>query len=139
MQAVVERPGRSPAAGRRTRALPPGRGGDAARAVPRCAGACSSERSWAAAGDPALPLSAALVLLIGPPGSGKTTALANSGLKFPLADRFGKDGVRGVGGTRNCDWLFTDEAVLLDTAGRYTTQDSDEAVDRSAWQGFLNC
>lgn len=77
-------------------------------------------------------------LLIGPPGSGKTTALANSGLRFPLADRFGKEGVKGVGGTRNCDWFFTDEAVLLDTAGRYTTQDSDEATDRSAWQGFLD-
>ena len=33
--------------------------------------------------------------------------------------------MRGVGGTRNCDWWFTDEAVFLDTAGRYTTQDSD--------------
>lgn len=76
-------------------------------------------------------------LMIGPPGSGKTTALANSGLKFPLADRYGKNAVRGVGGTRNCDWFFTDEAVLIDTAGRYTTQDSDQEVDRAAWQGFL--
>nr|MCU0254883.1 type VI secretion system membrane subunit TssM [Acidobacteriota bacterium] len=57
---------------------------------------------------------------------------------FPLGDRLGADGrIRGVGGTRNCDWWFTDEAVLLDTAGRYTTQDSQADVDRSAWQGFL--
>ncbi len=35
--------------------------------------------------------------------------------------------MRGVGGTRNCDWWFTDEAVLIDTAGRYTTQDSATA------------
>ncbi|MGE0860505.1 MAG: type VI secretion system membrane subunit TssM, partial [Gammaproteobacteria bacterium] len=28
-------------------------------------------------------------VIIGPPGAGKTTALKNSGLKFPLADRFG--------------------------------------------------
>lgn len=76
-------------------------------------------------------------LLVGPPGSGKTTALANSGLKFPLERKVGKGAVRGVGGTRNCDWFFTDEAVLIDTAGRYTTQDSDEQVDRSAWQDFL--
>lgn len=76
-------------------------------------------------------------LMIGPPGAGKTTALKNSGLKFPLADRFGKDAVRGVGGTRNCDWWFTEEAVLLDTAGRYTTQDSDQTVDSAAWGGFL--
>ena len=63
-------------------------------------------------------------MIIGAPGSGKTTALVNSGLHFPLEQRLGKDAVRGVGGTRNCDWWFTDEAVLLDTAGRYTTQDS---------------
>ena len=60
-------------------------------------------------------------VIIGAPGSGKTTALANSGLQFPLADRFGKTALRGIGGTRNCDWWFTNEAVLLDTAGRYTT------------------
>jgi type VI secretion system protein ImpL len=76
-------------------------------------------------------------VFIGAPGSGKTTALVNSGLRFPLADKFGKDAIKGVGGTRNCDWWFTDEAVLLDTAGRYTTQSSNQAVDSTAWQGFL--
>ena len=76
-------------------------------------------------------------VIIGPPGSGKTTALVNSGLKFPLEQRFGKEALRGVGGTRNCDWWFTDEAVLLDTAGRYTTQDSDEAADSAGWGEFL--
>jgi type VI secretion system protein ImpL len=76
-------------------------------------------------------------VIIGPPGSGKTTALVNSGLHFPLEQRFGKEAVRGVGGTRNCDWWFTDEAVLLDTAGRYTTQDSDESADSAGWGEFL--
>ncbi len=76
-------------------------------------------------------------VIIGAPGSGKTTALLNSGLRFPLAERLGKNFVKGVSGTRNCDWWFTDEAVLLDTAGRYTTQDSHQAVDAAAWQGFL--
>ncbi|MGJ0491042.1 type VI secretion system membrane subunit TssM [Methylobacter sp.] len=77
-------------------------------------------------------------IIIGPPGSGKTTALINSGLEFPLSERFGKSAIQGVGGTRNCDWWFTDQAVLLDTAGRYTTQDSHEAVDKAAWLGFLD-
>jgi type VI secretion system protein ImpL len=77
-------------------------------------------------------------VIIGPPGSGKTTVLLNSGLKFPLEQRFGKEALRGVGGTRNCDWWFTDEAVLLDTAGRYTTQDSDESADSAGWAEFLN-
>jgi len=76
-------------------------------------------------------------VFIGPPGAGKTTALANSGLTFPLADTFGPQAVRGVGGTRNCDWWFTDQAVLIDTAGRYTTQDSNVAVDSATWLGFL--
>lgn len=77
-------------------------------------------------------------MFIGAPGSGKTTALINSGLRFPLAEALGKDAVKGVGGTRNCDWWFTDEAVLLDTAGRYTTQTSNRDVDASSWMGFLN-
>jgi len=77
-------------------------------------------------------------IIIGAPGSGKTTALINSGLKFPLSDRLGKNAVQGVGGTRNCDWFFAEEAVFLDTAGRYTTQDSHQQVDAAAWSGFLD-
>jgi len=76
-------------------------------------------------------------MFIGAPGSGKTTALVNSGLRFPLEGQMGKDAVKGIGGTRNCDWWFTDEAVLLDTAGRYTTQTSNREVDAAAWTGFL--
>ena len=76
-------------------------------------------------------------VLIGPPGAGKTTALQNSGLKFPLADRYGSEALKGVGGTRQCDWWFSEEAVLIDTAGRYTTQDSDATVDNTGWSAFL--
>jgi type VI secretion system protein ImpL len=72
--------------------------------------------------------------IIGPPGSGKTTALLNSGLEFPLAE--GRVG--GVGGTRFCDWWLTERAVLIDTAGRYTTQDSDADADKAGWERFLD-
>ena len=72
-------------------------------------------------------------VIIGPPGAGKTTAVKHSGLIFPHQDAGGGGGVRGVGGTRNCDWWFTNEAILLDTAGRYTT----ESDDREEWIAFL--
>ena len=76
-------------------------------------------------------------VVIGPPGAGKTTALVNSGLRFPLAGSGKAQPVAGVGGTRSCDWWFTDEAVLIDTAGRYTTFESDAARDKSSWLAFL--
>ena len=46
--------------------------------------------------------------------------------------------MKGVGGTRNLDFWFADEAVMVDTAGRYTTQDSDYQVDSHGWTSFLS-
>src|SRR5258708_871120 len=60
-------------------------------------------------------------VLIGPPGSGKTTALVNSGLKFPLSRGATPAAIAGVGGTRYCDWWFTEEAVVIRTRVRPTT------------------
>lgn len=77
-------------------------------------------------------------VLIGPPGSGKTTALVNCGLEFPLAAGAAPNAIAGVGGTRYCDWWFTQDAVLIDTAGRYTTQDSDAKADQKSWLAFLD-
>lgn len=73
-------------------------------------------------------------VIIGAPGSGKTTALLNSGLRFPFSDT----ALKGVGGTRNLDFWFADEAVLVDTAGRYTSQDSDAERDKEGWSRFLS-
>jgi type VI secretion system protein ImpL len=77
-------------------------------------------------------------MIIGSPGSGKTTLLSNSGLSFPLAAKLENKVLQGVGGTKNCDWWITQEAVLLDTAGRYTSQDSFQKVDESGWHNFLS-
>jgi type VI secretion system protein ImpL len=68
-------------------------------------------------------------MFIGPPAAGKTTAIINSGLEFS----YGAD-IKGVGGTRNCDWFFSNSTILLDTAGRYTTEDED----REEWNAFLD-
>ena len=70
-------------------------------------------------------------MIIGNPAAGKSTAVTNSGLQFPFAD--GKI-VQGVGGTRNCDWFFTPDGILLDTAGRYSVLEEH----RSEWFGFLD-
>ena len=68
-------------------------------------------------------------MIIGPSAAGKTTAIQNSGLEFP----YGKDAIKGVGGTRNCDWFFSTRAIFLDTAGRYVSQ----TEDRPEWIAFL--
>lgn len=77
-------------------------------------------------------------MIIGPPGAGKTTALVNSGLSFPLHEKGARSSIAGTGGTRFCDWWFTEEAVLIDTAGRYTTHDSDAESDKKSWLSFLS-
>ncbi|WP_211463050.1 type VI secretion system membrane subunit TssM [Collimonas silvisoli] len=72
-------------------------------------------------------------MIIGNPAAGKSTAVANSGLQFPLADK-NSNIVQGVGGTRNCDWFFTTDGILLDTAGRYSVHEED----RAEWFSFLS-
>lgn len=71
-------------------------------------------------------------MVIGNPAAGKSTAVVKSDLKFPFADKSGNI-IQGIGGTRNCDWFFTTEGILLDTAGRYSVHEED----RSEWMAFL--
>lgn len=74
-------------------------------------------------------------VIVGPPATGKTTALRQAGLNFPIDLT---DDLQGVGGTRNCDWFFAEHAVLIDTAGRYVQQESQPDVDATEWLGFLD-
>lgn len=73
-------------------------------------------------------------LVIGESGSGKTTAIKNAGLSSPFAE---VSRTSGLSGTRNCDWWFFEQAVLLDTAGRYAIP-VDESRDRDEWHQFLS-
>lgn len=73
-------------------------------------------------------------MVIGNPAAGKSSAVLHSGLKFPFMEQGNKLSVKGVGGTRNCDWFFSTEGILLDTAGRYSVYEED----RSEWLSFLN-
>jgi type VI secretion system protein ImpL len=70
-------------------------------------------------------------MIIGNPAAGKSSAIKHSGLTFPIP---GSKAVQGVGGTRNCDWFFTTDGILLDTAGRYSTHEAD----RAEWFSFLD-
>ncbi|WP_020655562.1 type VI secretion system membrane subunit TssM [Massilia niastensis] len=70
-------------------------------------------------------------MIIGNPAAGKSSAIVHSGLSFPIP---GNKALQGVGGTRNCDWFFTTDGILLDTAGRYSVQDDD----RAEWFSFLD-
>lgn len=69
------------------------------------------------------------IMILGPSGVGKSTALDRSGLRFTSLGRR----LQGIGGTRNCTWWLGNDAVFLDTAGRYAVRDED----REEWRAFL--
>lgn len=72
-------------------------------------------------------------LMIGAAGVGKTTAILNSGLTFPIGTT---DHASKLLGTRDCDWFLTDEALLLDTAGRFVEQNENTA-NSDDWNELL--
>lgn len=73
-------------------------------------------------------------LVIGESGSGKTTSLNSARLSSSFIDVCRTS---GVSGTRNCDWWFFEESIVIDTAGRYAVP-VDSEKDRDEWQKFLS-
>ena len=73
-------------------------------------------------------------LVAGESGSGKTTSLSSARLASPFAE---SGRTANVSGTRNCDWWFLENAIVVDTAGRYTIPVNGEP-DREEWQKFLS-
>lgn len=71
-------------------------------------------------------------MVMGPQRSGKSTLLRYSGLYFPYAKN-DTVGSLGLGATNACDWWFANEAVILDTAGRYM----DDEQEHREWLGLL--
>ncbi len=71
-------------------------------------------------------------LVIGPPGSGKTSAVRESGLNFPFVG-LGHRANAAAGGTRTLDWWYADRAVFLDCCGAYAT----EAARHREWLGLI--
>lgn len=72
-------------------------------------------------------------LLVGEPGSGKTEAIRHSSIPFPPGLQ---DQLQGSGGTVNMNWWFTNDAVILDTAGRYMFNEV-QAGASGEWTEFL--
>lgn len=73
-------------------------------------------------------------LMVGKSGSGKSTSIRSARLPSPFGDI---NRISGVEGTRNCNWWFFDESVVIDIAGRYSLHRNEE-LDRSEWMAFLN-
>nr|WP_254202573.1 MULTISPECIES: type VI secretion system membrane subunit TssM [unclassified Acinetobacter] len=73
-------------------------------------------------------------MVIGNPAAGKSSAIYHSGLRFPFEEKHQKLVSAGLSGTRNCDWFFSTQGILLDTAGRYSVYPEDH----SEWLDFLN-
>jgi type VI secretion system protein ImpL len=71
--------------------------------------------------------------LIGPPGAGKTTALHESQLGLSAVGSRQRK-AKTPGSTKSAEVWLCDEAVLIDTAGRYALEDDDDAE----WLAFLD-
>ncbi|UTV87809.1 ImcF-like protein [Cobetia amphilecti] len=56
-------------------------------------------------------------LVLGLSSSGKTSLLTRSGLSSSVA------GLGGDSGTQYCDWYFGNDALMIDTAGRYVAEE----------------
>jgi type VI secretion system protein ImpL len=72
-------------------------------------------------------------LIMGESKAGKTSAVNKACQSTPMSEISRSS---GLSGTRNCDWWFFDQAVILDTAGRYTIP-IDEGPDLEEWKHFL--
>lgn len=72
-------------------------------------------------------------MVMGKSGAGKSSAIGHAGLNAMQTDVGPEEGERS---TRNCDWHFFREAVVMDTAGRYAVP-LNEAEDSAEWREFL--
>jgi type VI protein secretion system component VasK len=73
-------------------------------------------------------------VVCGEPGSGKTEAVRHCNVGFPPGLQ---DEMQGAGGTLNMHWWFTNQAVLLDTAGKLLFQEALPGTTNE-WTEFLN-
>ena len=71
------------------------------------------------------------LLMVGPRGAGKSASVRGSELSVFVLDP--RNSPFDVAPSQSCDWLHCGDAVVMDTAGRYTT----EPQGREEWLGLL--
>lgn len=77
-------------------------------------------------------------MLIGQSESGKSSLLANSNLNFILEKSAAQQGVKGVT-SNQCDWWVTQELVLIDVPGSFTTLKTRKLSHANKlWHAFIN-
>ena len=72
-------------------------------------------------------------MIMGKTGAGKSSSIGHCGLNAMQTDVGPEE---GGASTRNCDWHFFREAVIMDTAGRYAVP-LNEDEDSAEWREFL--
>ncbi|MPV71358.1 type VI secretion system membrane subunit TssM [Burkholderia sp. BE17] len=68
-------------------------------------------------------------ITLGAKGTGKTSALLNGGLAFPVAEQMQRASGARSGSSDAVDWWLTNDAVLIDTAGYYTCHGTSTVKD----------
>ena len=73
------------------------------------------------------------LLMVGEDGSGKTTALQNSGLNLSLGDPLGE----GPEVKEACNWWFFERGIVLDVAGDLVLREDGKTADDRLWRLLL--
>ena len=73
-------------------------------------------------------------LVLGQAESGKSSMIRNSGLQTP--DQ-GPGELKGIGSSPNCEWWFTNQAVVLEADKRFAAHNGDRQAETS-WATFLH-
>ncbi|WP_312240094.1 type VI secretion system membrane subunit TssM [Pantoea sp.] len=72
-------------------------------------------------------------MTLGPEGAGKTSALLASGLSFPVPEQLARVG-KESNPTPNCECWFANEAIFIDTAGKYINEEKSADFE---WSSIL--